>query len=105
MSKILFSPGFGAGWITWNDERFWKTMLTWEPLIEAVEKGERVNKDHPAVQSLVRKIKQDFGEEVYVCVLGADQLCVFEVSGPFRVEEYDGSESIVTEDDVGWITL
>lgn len=41
-TKILFSPGYGAGWVSWAPrsapDAFLVWMLTYEPLIEALEK-------------------------------------------------------------------
>ncbi len=43
-----------------------------------------------------------FGADEHVCLLGADDLRVAQVSGPFRVHEYDGSESIMLRDAMRW---
>ncbi len=99
MAKILYSPGYGAGWTSWNERKLWSKMFTWQPLIEAVERGEKIQDDHPAVLSLVEEIEREFGEDTYVCTLGSDQLQVAEVFKAFYIEEYDGSESIVTPND------
>src|SRR6185312_5154986 len=121
MTKILYSPGFGAGWSTWahsDKPEFVKFMLTYPPLIEAVENGEKLMPDehrwntadtasahyHPAVRQGLAEAKEKFGED-YVYCGGADQLAVAEVSGPFRVDEYDGSESIVEASDQEWISI
>jgi hypothetical protein len=83
-------------------------MLTYEPLIEAVERGEELipadlrfesldettTRLHPALRQFLREAREKFGQE-YVYVGGAHDLRVVEVSGPFRIDEYDGSESVV----------
>ncbi len=61
MPKVLYSPGFGAGWSTWNIKPFQKIMLTWPPLIEAVERGDDITEDHPAILSMVDAILNNFG--------------------------------------------
>lgn len=107
MTKILYSPGFGAGWSTWahsDKPEFVKFMLTYPPLIEAVENGEKLVPYHPALRQFLAEAKEKFGED-YVYCGGADQLAVAEVSGPFRVDEYDGSESIVEASDQKWISI
>ncbi len=118
MTKILYSPGFGAGWSTWErgeSPEFTKFMLTYPPLIAAVEAGEilvpneatyqeteKVALLHPALQQFLLDAKEKFGMKPYIG--GARDLAIYEVSGPFRIEEYDGSESVIeTYDD--WITL
>ena len=34
----------------------------------------------------------------------ASDLCIAEVSGPYRIEEHDGSETVYEPDDYDWIT-
>ena len=124
MAKILYSPGYGAGWSTWNSgtPEFNKWLLTYQPIIDALERGEKLVPDnmryeivdhatgslreemHPALRQLVREAVEKFGEE-HVCVLGADDLEVTEVDGPFRVEECDGNESIVQDGPNYWTVL
>jgi len=93
--KILYSPGFGAGWTTWNSGAVARYMLDYKPIIEFLEAGGRFSEkcEHPLLDQLQAECKEKFGEG-YVCVLGADDLRVKEVSGPVRIHEYDGSESV-----------
>lgn len=104
MRKILYSPGFGAGWTTWNSEDVAKLMLTYEPIIKAIEAGEEMYETHPAVKQLQAECLKKFGEE-YVCVLGASDLTVAETHGLVRITEHDGYESYVeqTKDKEGWM--
>lgn len=90
---VLFSPGFGAGWSTWNQE-FPEIIFD------------------PAIVKLVEK--QQWQElETYVTLKypglytgGMQDLKVawLPVGTQFQIEEYDGSESISIKDDVAWIT-
>ena len=115
--KILYSPGFGAGWTTWNSGDVAKLMLEYAPLIEALERGEAIYDNrvhdyknetvtgdaHPALLQLEADCLSKFGAD-YVCVLGADQLRVATVSGRVRIEDYDGNESIEEEGEFsGWM--
>lgn len=99
MTKILYSPGFGAGYSTWNSgsREFEKFILTYQPFIEFLEADEKnvipEDEEHPLVKQFLKDCLDKFNQD-YVCILGLDQLQVTEVSGPFTVEEYDGSESI-----------
>jgi hypothetical protein len=34
----------------------------------------------------------------------SSDLCIAEVSGPYRIEEYDGAETVMEPDDYEWIT-
>jgi len=106
MVEILLSPGYGAGWSTWNDDdpKFQRWMLTYQPIIDEVKKSTRLilndragtpNEEayHPVILQFMKEAKELFGQD-YVCVLGAGDLIVKDVSGPFKINEYDGSESI-----------
>lgn len=89
--KVLISPGFGAGWSTWEDPR----MAFDERLIRAFECGIS---------------EEDMKELCYKCgygdvyMGGFKTLKVVEVpSGTvFQIREYDGSESIETFDEDEW---
>jgi hypothetical protein len=92
--KILVSPGFGAGWSTWvYDAEASRLALTWAPLIEFIEAGGDKNEltwDHPALAGL-----QDVYPDLYVSTNVLDLYVVDIPAGTsFRINEYDGSESI-----------
>jgi hypothetical protein len=92
---VLYSPGYGSGWSTWNDNKYREFLLHDEKLVELVE-----NKQHDKIEEYVKSVYP--GE--YVCVLGAYQLQVDWVSPgtQFRIEEYDGSESIKFNSNSYW---
>jgi|ERR1035437_4974566 hypothetical protein len=113
MKKILISPNFGAGWSTWNSGKVAKFMLTYQPIIDFLEGGYSFTHEdshvwrednrliHPLLLLMQEEIKARFGED-YACVLGADDLRVETVTAPFRVTEYDGSESIEYNHEQEW---
>lgn len=103
MKKLLYSPGFGAGWSTWNGGEVAKFMVTYQPIINAIENGEDVCESHPAVAQMVDEIEKKFGKD-YVCVLGANNLTVLTVDDDVDVsfDEYDGNESPRYRDDGLW---
>lgn len=93
--KILISPGFGAGWSTWECNRDAKhMMLTDEKLISAVEttKPESLERSL-ALDDFLERLRVATGAEPYTG--GFHKIEVREVLGSFEVQEYDGSESIV----------
>lgn len=111
--KILYSPGFGAGWSTWNSGEVAKYMLTYQPIIDFLEQGGKFTdkdvsgtKKHP-IHPLLKQLQDDCKEKLnedYVCVIGADDLKVVHVNGKVRIHEYDGSESFEEEGSFdGWI--
>jgi len=85
-------------------------MLEYEPIIEALERGEELfnnrhtdyytrvttGEAHPALLQLEKDYLEKFGED-YICVLRARDLGVAEVSGRVRISEYDGFESYEEE--------
>ena len=94
--KILVSYGWGAGWSTWSScEIATEIMLSYAPLVKAIEADEEVGEAHPSVVSMLAAIGAAGGESPYLG--GLEGLVVVEVEGPFCVEEYDGNENIRTE--------
>ena len=89
---VLVSPGYGAGWYTWH----YNEELLYDPSI--VEWLEQDNM--PKIEAyLALKYKDEyFG--------GLEDLVVMwvPVGARFRIEEYDGAESLVLESEERWIT-
>ena len=81
---VMISPGFGAGWSTWNTEI--RDALLFDPEIaQAVLDGDKVKAEIIAA----RKFPGGrFGGARYLTVEWLDKGTAFEV------EEYDGSESL-----------
>ncbi len=96
--KILYSPGYGAGWASWNSGPVGKFMAEYEPIINAIENDEPISE---LIVQMQKEIFEKFGEE-YVCVLGADQLKVTTVHDQYRINDYDGFESVEERSGVDW---
>ena len=94
--KVLISPGFGAGWSTWNDPR----MAFDERLIRAFECG--ISKEDMKVLCEECGYTDMYGVGPYMG--GFDSLKVVEVPTDtlFQIKEYDGSESIEYFDEDDW---
>lgn len=93
--KVLISPGYGAGWSTWNDSR----MAIDKDLIELFERG--CTEDEMA--SLC--VKKGYGNDVFPPYMGGFfDLKVTEVPQGclFRINEYDGSEYIDIYEEGDW---
>jgi hypothetical protein len=96
--KILYSPGYGAGWVTWNGDTSEQKvfMLTYQPFIDALEAGRPLD-------------EEQFQKDYQVAFPGADEpytggLCdlkIAKVTGKVRMAEYDGSEEYVDRGDDG----
>ena len=85
---VLYSPGFGAGWYSWNEK---KELLFHPKLVEMVENNKQ------------KEITEEFCKDLlktddYICVLGARNLQIewLNEGTAFIINEYDGSESIET---------
>ena len=89
---ILYSPGYGAGWYTWN----YKQELIFNPeIVKAVLAGNK-------------KKAANIAEELFpgCCILGAGDLEVMWLpeGTKFRITEYDGSEEVEIIDDIDYLT-
>lgn len=90
---VLVSYGYGAGWYTWHGVE----ALLFDPkVVEMVleEAGET---------AIVKYCEETYGTDNYYG--GVDGLTVeFVTPGTkFRIEEYDGAETLVREEDYEWI--
>lgn len=90
---VLYSPGYGSGWYTWNQE-FPELIFS------------------PAVVKLVEQEKFDELEtymelkypEVFKGGMMDLEIEWIPVGTEFRIHEYDGSESIEIKDELNWLT-
>jgi hypothetical protein len=90
---VLISPGFGAGWYTWHDTE----DLLFDPVIVEMVRNDRRDE----IESYVTSAYIDQG----IYCGGAEQLQIkwVPIGAEFRVDEYDGAESIVLADHEYWI--
>jgi hypothetical protein len=87
---VLYSPGFGAGWYTWNVDV--KQCLFHPKIVELIEQ----NKRHEITDELCESL---FCVDSFFSG-GADSLRIewLPEGTRFFINEYDGSESIETVD-------
>lgn len=93
--KILYNPGYGAGWSTWQSGVPPSFSCTYQPIIEALERGESLSEEHPAVKQYVAECQEKFNEDPYLG--GLHDLKIYDAPDgvAVRVDEYDGFESVV----------
>lgn len=92
---VLYSPGFGAGWSTWADKEIRERLLFDPEVVAWVEGG----KSGP-----LPDIESKYGDE-YVYDGGASELRIrwVPLGARFRIHEYDGSESVILDDEDDWV--
>ena len=88
---VLFSPGYGAGWSTWGSKENREAMVFCPELCEAVDKG------FPRGE-ILSIAKAQFPEE-YLGGLDDIEIVFLKPGTRFRIDEYDGSEGVITKDE------
>jgi hypothetical protein len=103
---VLYSPGHGAGWYTWNSARGeseeQSLSLIFDPiLVELVEKRNDDNR-WEFTQKIEQRAEEILPEGYFG---GSDDLTIawLPVDSKFIINEYDGSESILTEENEQWL--
>lgn len=90
---ILYSAGFGAGWYSWHGVE----ELLYDPkIVKMLEDG---SDDDAIMEYLDNKYNAN---EYYFG--GVDGLTIhwLPVGTKFYIDEYDGAESVCTEDSIDW---
>ena len=83
---ILVSPQYGAGWSTWCDVNQRETALFDKRLIEAAEAG---------VKDIEPLAEEIFGDNYFYCGGWCDiKIEWLPIGTRFRIDEYDGSETL-----------
>ena len=90
--KVLISPGYGAGWSTWNDSG----MAVDKDLIELFERG--CTEDEMADLC----VKKGYTDEPYMGGFGKLEVAEVPQGCHFRINEYDGSEYIDIYEEGDW---
>lgn len=92
---VLYSPGCGAGWSTW-DHGDYGAELVFDPVLATyIDEGKMAEAESYVAMRF---------PEAYTG--GLEDLCVdwIPVGTDFRIHEYDGSESIEIKEKINWIT-
>lgn len=88
---VLFSPRFGSGWYTWNNNL---EILFSPKIVEMVEQNKQDEID-------TEWIEENLGIKGIYCGGASDlEIIWLPINTKFFIEEYDGSESIRIEDDL-----
>lgn len=89
--KVLISPGYGAGWSTWEG----KELATDVRVVDAFERGVSEEEMHQLCADL------GYGD---IYMGGFDELEIVEVPAGelFQIREYDGHEYVEIFDPLKW---
>jgi len=88
---VLFSPGYGAGWYTWNQDN---PEIVFDPnIVHFVETQE--------FEKLEAYVDLKY-PDLYLSGLGDLEIKWIPEGTEFRISEYDGNESVVTKQDDTW---
>ncbi len=105
---VLYSPGYGAGWSTWNGIRdaVSDEELIFEPQIVALtiqrDLGEITADQH--FELVEAYCNQTWGENAVYCGGVRDLEVLWIPEGTlFKINEYDGSESIEYKENDYWM--
>ena len=98
---VLYSPGFGSGWFTWNEKH---PGLLYDPAVVAWVEADKPGGDE---LSELKLYLEDKYPRVYVHVYVGSNMAELQiewlpVNTFFRVTEYDGFEEIEVLKDVTW---
>jgi hypothetical protein len=92
---VLYSPGFGAGWYSWNQDH---PELLFDPVVVQMVLDDRKHD----IEAYCDRV---YGEDEVYCGGAGDLVVRWLPTGTqFRIEEYDGSESLVVSDEIVWQT-
>lgn len=91
---VLYSPSFGAGWYTWNTEH--ESMLYHPMLVDIVLSGE------PDWKIKAHALAALIWPDAYIGGIGDLTVEWIPTGTLFKINEYDGSESIEYKESSGW---
>jgi len=90
---VIYSPGYGAGWSTWNTDEDQETLIFSPELVRLIES------EVPITDKVLKGL---FGDNIYNP--GNFRIKWIPVGTAFRINEYDGAESIETYDGERYFT-
>ena len=105
---ILVSPGFGAGWSTWNDANLSCDKRVVEFYFQHKDDKQFLKKlddiDSKEAKNAENLFKSWGYEGVYFGGFSDIEVHWLPVGTKYRITEYDGCETIETVDSINWET-
>ena len=104
MVAVLYRPNFGAGWSTWNPE--YAEILLFHPLlVEPVDQYEQNLITQHQLQEKIRFALTMLGlDDIYSGTIADLRIFWMRPGSLFRIDEYDGNETVVLHNEQQWIT-
>lgn len=96
MVAVVYSPGYGAGWSTWNSEYNDEELFFDPGLVNLVLAGK--TDDEIEVYATLK------WPDAYLGGLAGLDIRWVPVGTKFHIREDDGNEMVVMIDDIEWIT-
>jgi hypothetical protein len=95
---VIYSPNWGAGWYSWHN---FEALVYHPTLVEMIEEG----RHHDITEELC-KILLGLNDDNYLTISCVEDLKIewLPVGTQFRIDEYDGNESIIIKEDEFWLT-
>jgi hypothetical protein len=90
---VLVSAGFGAGWYSWHGI---KELLFDPDIVKMIEL------DWPN-ERILAHCEKFYGDDHYFGGVEGLSICWVPEGAKFRIDEYDGAETLVTQDQDEWI--
>ena len=92
-TKVLISPGFGAGWSTWNDQI---PELLFDPEIV------RMVEDGTSFETIEAYCNAKYSTGYFGGIADLEVRLV-KTGAEFIIHEYDGSETLQLKDEFKWL--
>lgn len=89
---VLYSPGYGAGWYTWNYDY---PEILFDPVIVGYLEADK----HDEINTYVALRYPD----IYTGGIEDLQIRYLPVGTRFRINEYDGNETLEVQEEMNWI--
>jgi hypothetical protein len=98
---VLYSPGYGAGWSTWAESSE-REMILYDPdIVQLVldQEAQLITKEE-----LYERVQQIWQLKSYESYLSGQELEIAWIPEGelFRVEEYDGNETVIMQHEYNW---
>ena len=94
---VLYSPGYGAGWSTWNQE--YGNELVFDPGIIDLVLARKAGELPEELEAYIILKHPD----AYLGGVRNLEVKWIPVGTKFRIDEYDGNESVVLWDEEDWL--